>query len=221
MDALSYLHLQMGLEGIAPVGEHRIRQVKIVPGEALPFVLLAQLTNGKLVAYYDESLSSNLQAQLSPCVSSMDFPAIEPILNVLESHNIQSDAGYYKTYLFPPRAAKDPDVICLSKDDPKIQAFGFDGLAEQVYAIEQDGRIVSACVSVREDQYCGEAWVYTDPRYRRKGWAKKAVNAWAHSLTGVGKVPFYSHEAGNTSSASLAGALQLQPVFEEISITKR
>jgi len=220
MDALAYLLLQMGLEGKELVGGHTIKQIKVVPGEELPLILLAQLADQNLVAYYGESLSFDLQAQLSACVSSIEFPEIDPILDVLKSHNIQSDTGHYKTYLFPPRTATNPGVTCLPKHDPKIQAFGFDGFAEQVYAIERDGRILSACVSVREDKNCGEAWVYTDPQYRRKGLAKKVVSAWAYSLASMGKVPFYSHKIDNAASASLAGALQLQPVFEEISITQ-
>jgi predicted GNAT family acetyltransferase len=73
---------------------------------------------------------------------------------------------------------------------------------------------------VREDESCGEAWVYTDPAYRRKGLAKKVASGWAHSLLSMGKVPFYSHKIENAASSSLAEALQLQPVFEEISITQ-
>jgi len=220
MNPLAYLLLQMGLEGKGLVGEHTIRQVQVVPGEELPLVLLAQLADQKLVAYYSELLSSDLQTQLSICVSSIKFPEITPILDVLKSHHIQSDIGHYKTYLFLPQTAANPEVTCLSKDDPNLQTFGFDGFAEHVYAIERDSRILSACVSVREDKNCGEAWVYTDLEYRRQGLAKKVASAWAHSLMRIGKVPFYSHKIENDASASLAGALQLQPVFEEISITQ-
>src|SRR5688500_258274 len=219
MNSLSCLLLQMGLEGKGLVGGHTIKQVRVVPGEELPLVLLAQLADQKLVAYYSELLSSDLQTQLSICVSSIKFPEIDPILAVLKSHHIQSDAGHYKTYLFPPQTATNSEVICLSNPDPKVQAFGFDGFAEHVYTIERDGRVISACVSVREDQNCGDAWVYTDPEYRRQGLAKKVVSTWAHSLMSVGKVPFYSHKIENNASASLAEALQLQSVFEEISIT--
>lgn len=67
---------------------------------------------------------------------------------------------------------------------------------------------------------CSEAWAYTDSAYRREGLARKVLSAWAHSLLGMGKVPFYSHKIENTASASLAEALQLQRVFEEISITE-
>ena len=140
---------------------------------------------------------------------------------MLDSHHIQPDTGHYKTYLFPPGIAADPEVTCLSKHDPKIRASGFHGFAEQAYAIERDGKIVSACVSVREDKNCGEAWVYTASGYRGKGLAKKVVSAWAHGLMCVGKVPFYSHKIDNVPSTRLAEALQLQPIFEEISITKR
>ena len=220
MNPLTYLLLQMGLEGKGLVGEHTIRQVKVVPDEELPLVLLAQLADQKLVAYYSELLSSDLQAQISSRVSSIEFPAIDPVLDVLKSQNIRSDIGHYKTYLFPLQTGTNPKVTCLSKQDPRIQTFGFDGLAEQIYAIERDSRIVSACVSVREDKSCGEAWVYTDPAYRRQGLAKKVASAWAHSLMRIGKVPFYSHKIDNVASASLAGALQLQLVFEEISITQ-
>ena len=220
MDPLAYLFLQMGLEGKGFVGEHTIRQVQVVPGEELPLVLLAQLADQKLVAYYSELLSSDLQADVSVCISSIKFPEITPILDVLKSHHIQLDIGHYKTYLFPSQTGTYPEVTCLSKHDPKIQAFGFDGFAAHVHGIERDSRIVSACVSVREDKNCGEAWVYTDPAYRRQGLAKKVVNTWASSLISAGKVPFYSHKIENDASACLARALQLKPVFEEIAITQ-
>ena len=91
----------MGLEGKGLVGEHTIRQVQIVPDEELPLMLLAQLADRKLVAYYSELLSSDLRAQLGACISSIEFPEIDPILDILKLHKIQSDTGHYKTYLFP------------------------------------------------------------------------------------------------------------------------
>src|SRR5215211_203748 len=80
MNPLTYLRLQMGLEGKGLVGGHTIMQIQVVPDEELPLMLLAQLADQKLVAYYGESLSSDLQAQLSACLSSIEFPEIDPIL---------------------------------------------------------------------------------------------------------------------------------------------
>jgi predicted GNAT family acetyltransferase len=115
----------------------------------------------------------------------------------------------------------DPDVQCLSKQDARVKAFGFDGFAEQVYAVEQNGGLASACVSTRENHACGEAWVYSAPEYRRQGFAQRAVRAWARSLLEAGKVPFYSHSIKNEASASLARKLGLLPLFEEIAITQK
>ena len=106
---------------------------------------------------------------------------MHPLLDVLKKYGVQSDVGHYKTYVFPSIPGIDRDVHCLSKNDQKVKTFGFDGFAEQVYVIEREGRVVSACVSTRENEKCGEAWVFTAPEYRHQGF-QKVVNAWAGSL---------------------------------------
>ena len=220
MEPLAYLHLQMRLEGKALVRKHFIRQVEVVPAEEMLLLLVARLANEELVAYYDEAISPDFQTEAADILPEIEFPKVDSVLSVLQLHNIQFEAGHYKTYTFRWQPSKDVEVRCLSKRDPKIKAFGFDGFAENVYAMEQDNNIVSACVSIRENEQCGEAWVYTDPAYRNQGFAQKAVNAWAGSLMEAGKVPFYSHKIENTASANLARKLGLQTVFEEVAITQ-
>ena len=194
----------MRLEGKALVNEPLMRQIEVVPDEEMPFMLITQLEHKELIAYYDEALSSDLQKELSANFFDIEFPKVDSLLNVLRSRNIQFEVGHYKTYIFPMQPTKDRNVICSSKHDPKVKAFGFDGFAENAFAIERDDNIVSACVSTRENEKCGEAWVYTDPAYRNQGFAQKAVNAWAGSLMDMGKIPFYSHKLENTASANLA-----------------
>lgn len=218
MDSISYLHLQMKLEGKGTSHGCFLRQVEQVPGEDLPLMLIARLSNGELVAYYDEAISSELQTDLAG--TEIEFPKIERLLNVLKSHHIQFEMGHYKTYVFPSQPIREPEVLCLPKDDARVKAFGFDGLAEQVYAIERNGNLVSACVSTHENETCGEAWIYTMPEYRRQGLAQKAVRGWAASLLDAGKVPFYSHKIENVASANLARKLGLLPAYEEITITQ-
>jgi RimJ/RimL family protein N-acetyltransferase len=218
MDPLHYLHLQMRLEGKALVNEKLIRQVEVVPDEEMPWMLLAQLANKELITYYAEAISPDLQNELAENLFEIRFPNVDPLLNVLQSYQLEYEVGHYKTYVFPSQTPKDMNVICLSKHDPRVKAFGFDGFAENVYAMERDGKLVSACVSMRENDKCGEAWVYTDVQYRNQGFAQKVVDAWAASLIDAGKVPFYSHKISNKVSARLAGKLGLQPVFEEIAI---
>jgi RimJ/RimL family protein N-acetyltransferase len=220
MESLHYLHLQLRLEGKEVINEVFMREVEAIPGEELPLMLVAQLATGSLVAYYDGALAHDLHETLAASFIEIEFPKIEPLLNVLQSQRIPFDVRHYKTYVFPVKLAKDMEVECLSNDDSRVKTFGFDGFAKQVYSLEQDGKIVSACVSTRENDKCGEAWVFTGPPYRHQGFAERVVNAWAGSLMGAGKVPFYSHKIDNPASANLARKLGLQPVFEEVVIIR-
>lgn len=220
MDLSDYLHIQLRLEGKCPVGNGRLRQVESVPDEEMPLMLIAQIADDQILAYYDEALPSELHTEMSKRIQNVTFPTIESLLEFLRSKNISFEVGHYKTYIFPSRFAEllDGNVIRLHKEDLSVQAFGFDGFSEEVYAIECDGRIISACVSARENEFCGEAWVYTDPEFRKQGNAQKVVGAWAKSLISAGKVPFYSHKIQNIASANLANRLGFQPIFEEIVI---
>lgn len=182
-------------------------------------MLIAQLAGGALVAYYDEALERNIQEELVVSFVDIEFPNIDPLREVLKKQSLQYGTGHYKTYVFPSITVHDEDVLCLSKHDQKVKEFGFDGFAEKVYAVERGGKIISACVSARENGTCGEAWVYTAPEYRQQGFAQRVVNVWARSLMRADKVPFYSHKIENTASANLAGRLKLHPVFEEIAIS--
>jgi RimJ/RimL family protein N-acetyltransferase len=220
MEPLAYLHLQMRLEGKGIINDCLMRQVEQVPDEQLPLVLMAQFANKDRVAYYDETISPDLQKELSAALANVVFPQINRLLDVLKSHHIQAEVGDYKTYVFPSQPGMDADVLCLSKQDARVKTFEFGGFAKQVYAIEQNGVLVSACVSTRENETCGEAWVYTAPEYRKRGFAQKVVHTWAASLMGAGKVPFYSHDIKNDASANLAKKLGLLRVFEEIVIAQ-
>lgn len=221
MNPLDALRLQLRLEGKEIVRDNLLRQVEVVPDEEVPLILIAELADKKLVAYFDEALPIELSEELTKQVPDITFPNIGPLSTVLQERNIFFEVGHYKTYIFPEgyAAFNDEVVACYSKHDPKVQVFGFDGFAESVFAMERDGKIVSACVSTRENDFCGEAWVYTDESYRHRGFAQKVVSAWAASLLLTGKIPFYSHQIQNNASAALAQRLRLQPVFEEIVIS--
>ncbi|HEX5837639.1 MAG TPA: GNAT family N-acetyltransferase [Anaerolineales bacterium] len=222
MNPIDYLHLQLRLEGKSVIGSTLLRQVEEVPGEEMPLLLIAQLSEGKSVAYVDEALNPGLQEELDRRVRSVQFPQIGPLLEFLNTENISFEARHYKTYLFPAHAAvfADEEVVCRSRQDPKVQAFGFGGFADWVYGIERGGKVVSACVSSRENDSCAEAWVFTDPAYRHHGLAQKVVCTWAKGLISSGRVPFYSHKMENNASASLARRLGLPPVFEEIVVAR-
>jgi RimJ/RimL family protein N-acetyltransferase len=219
MNPLDYLRLQLRLEGKEIVYGNLLRQVEIVPDEDMPLMVIAQLADSNVVAYFDECFP--LWEVLRKKVSEISFPDVDPLFTLLQNRNSAFEVGHYKTYTFPEMfvAFMDETVNCFSRHDPKVKDFGFSGFAEQVYTMEQAGKIVSACVSTRENEFCGEAWVYSDPEYRHKGFAQKVIGAWATKLIWSGKVPFYSHRIENIASTNLAKHLGLQPVFEEIVIS--
>ena len=221
MNPLDYLHLQLRLEGQQVIDGNLLRQVEVVPGEELPLMILAQFAEEQVAAFYDESLTSEIHTKLNGQIGSMEEPKVDSILRFLQSWGYTLQVGHYKTYVFPADYDRltFEEVKQFSKRDPKIQAFGFDQFAEEVYAVEQDGKIISTCVSTRENDFCGEAWVFTDDPYRRQGFAQKVVGIWARNLISAGKIPFYSHKIENTASANLAKRLRLQLVFEEIVIS--
>lgn len=186
----------------------------------MPLMILVRLADGQVVFACEESLSPKLYMELKKRTPETVFPMIDPLLDFLISAEISFAVGHYKTYMVPGHIASrsNSDVKHLPSENPLVQAFGFGGSTGNVYAIERGGGIVSACMSVRENAFCGEAWVYTDPQYRRLGFARQAVSAWAQNMIVAGKVPFYSHKLTNIASANLANRLELQPVFEEIVI---
>lgn len=220
MEPIECLHLQMRLEGKEIFDECRIRRVEIVPDEEMPLILIAQLADGSLLAYYEAAMSQDLHKELAAGIRDIEFPTVDVLLDILRTYPIVFKIGHYKTYSFPSMPSSNMEVHCLSKNDPRVKEFGFDGFAEQVYGIERQDKLVSACVSIRENRTCGEAWVVTAPAYRHQGLAQNVVNAWARSLMSAGKVPFYSHRIDNLASANLARSLKLRPVFEEITVTQ-
>jgi hypothetical protein len=146
----------------------------------------------------------------------------ESTIEVFEKSGIHAKANQFKTYIFPDGFEPEniETVKCFSQDDPKIIAFGFSGLAAKVFAIENEGTILSACVSSRQNSTSAEAWVFTHSDHRRKGLAQQVVTAWATSMQKEGLRPFYSHNTENTNSALLAKRLNLIEVFEETVIEK-
>ena len=135
MNLLEYLHRQLRLEGKEIIAGDLLRQVEIVPDEEMPLMIIARLSNEDIVAYYDEALQPELYNELGKRIQDLAFPEISPLLEILGTQNISVDVGHYKTYVFPTHIVDTvDDVKCVSKHDLLIQAFGFGGFADSVYA---------------------------------------------------------------------------------------
>lgn len=219
MKPIDFLQLQMELEGIKLRDETFITRLDPDIAE-FPLMLFASTSDKQKLIYFDDTLSPDLANKLSS--SDLNSFNIESAIEIFATFGMNTKSGSFRTYTFPDNIviADDRKVKIFNQEDPKVIAYGFNGMANEIYAIEEDGRIISACVSARQNSRSAEAWVFTDPDHRRKGFAKQVVMAWAVSLQRNDITPFYSHEVGNTNSANLAKRLNLLQIFDETVIER-
>ena len=213
MIAVDLLLLQMELEAIKPVsGELIARACEDV--HDFPLVFSARTFDGQSLVWFDELIPAELRGRLSR-EELLAFET-ETAIDVLREADIYAEASQFSTYTFPENVGAA--MFCLaqrfSRDDPRIVAFGFGELADEVFAVECEGEILSACASARQNAKAAEAWVVTHLNHRGKGMARQVVTAWAASLLKQGLTPFYSHHIINENSARLASHLGRVPVFD-------
>lgn len=118
-------------------------------------------------------------------------------------------AEYSEARSLDPGSAQERAL--LDAFDAEVAGYGW-----TVYAVVRDGRVVSACVSSREDERAGEAWVQTLPDARGHGYARQATAAWAQALLDTGKVPFYSFSDDNVASAGVARSLGMRVYLRDV-----
>lgn len=211
----------MHLEGIGLDQDGRLISLHENVDE-FPYFIFAQGSDSKTVQYFSVDLPLEAQLAIKRQGTCLEFSNVQPITDILNCQNIQFQTGHFKTHRFPEdfQSPKLELAKSFAGNDPKVVSFRFNGMADTVYAVEQNGEIVSACVSVREDEYCAESWVVTAPEHRRKGFAEAAVSLWAVEMLRKGKVPFYSYASSNFPSRCLAEKLGAVPAFEIVVLEK-
>jgi predicted GNAT family acetyltransferase len=78
---------------------------------------------------------------------------------------------------------------------------------DPAWVVVEDGAAVAICRSARERSPGIEAGVVTAEEYRGRGYARRAVAAWAHELAERGHVPLYSTWWENVASRRIAERL--------------
>ena len=68
-------------------------------------------------------------------------------------------------------------------------------------------RVVAVCASVRITDHVHEAGVETWEKFRRRGFARDAVTAWANAVHATGALPIYSTSWDNVGSQGVARSL--------------
>jgi hypothetical protein len=83
----------------------------------------------------------------------------------------------------------------------------------------EGGKAVSLCGSVRLTAQAHEAGVETHADFRGRGYAARAVSAWASAVREIDRIPLYSTSWENKSSRALAKKLGLIQYGADLNIT--
>ncbi len=156
--------------------------------------------------YFRHDVGSEIQEQirnLSAEIIFHDKPTIKKILSQVFSN---VTINMFQTYNCAHNLKHNEfsDVVTIEKD------------GKSIFAILRNEKIVSSCLSVRENAHAAECYIFTEPEFRRCGYARKTVVAWVDHIQSLGKIPFYSHEHGNLASRVVANKLGLVPCFDVV-----
>jgi RimJ/RimL family protein N-acetyltransferase len=217
MNPLGYFHMQLNLEGIRRKGGILLESIPAESGDFL-LALFVKSADGQTDFLQSGELPAEFGRMLKRDAKEIPSPDIAFLADLFSGAGPAVRVEHFQTYAFPEYSCEPETTAarCLSKHDSRVVAFGFGGLADEVFAVEEGGKILSACVSVRQNAECAEAWVFTAESHRRRGLARRAVRAWADGVRARNLEPLYSHKMENAASAGLARSLGLTPVFEEI-----
>ncbi len=106
------------------------------------------------------------------------------------------------TYIFDssPSPISFPDVTVIKQNN------------NYTFVIIKDGLVVSKAFTWGENLRAAEVEVETLEDYRRKGFGKQTVSAWANWQVNNSRIAFFSHEYSNIASEILAKKLNLQKI---------
>jgi GNAT superfamily N-acetyltransferase len=168
--------------------------------------------------YFRHDLSSSIRGRIGALGPEVVFRNYEAVKALLAEDGPCTEMFVGRTYILsdPLDSRQFPDVVRLTEAHrPLIEAYhaGMDVTDRAVYAIIRDEMIASTCASARENEQAGEAYVYTVPEYRGRGYGRQVTAAWAYHLQEQGKIAFYSHAWDNRASRAVAQSLELQPCY--------
>lgn len=223
----TFLEAQLELEGLKIIDSNKIEKIQTShfdiekKNDSAPPKVMVVKFDDKIEVFYSKLLPLEIVVELEKIDKKAFFQETEKISEILQKGDQFNDFGHYVAYIFHQSFEMDSKntKVFTGSDDELIKEFdeSFFKKFPMVYATIKENKIVACCVSSRENDRAGEAWIFTLPEYRKQGFGLKAVQLWAKELQKKEKIPFYSHEISNIASQKLAEKLMLKKVFETIS----
>jgi RimJ/RimL family protein N-acetyltransferase len=126
-------------------------------------------------------------------------------------HRWAGPAYFFAREISPPGGPIPVTQANLDLLRPHLEDWCPDAVFRQpAVMVLDEGRAVSLCCSVRQSALAHEAGVETAPAFRGRGYATRAVAAWAGAVRRLGRLPLYSTSWQNAASRALAGRLGLE-----------
>jgi RimJ/RimL family protein N-acetyltransferase len=220
---LEYIQAQLRLECIELDPEGLLVRIPCSEPDELAAVYLYEHPGG-LRLYSRHDLPPRLRDQISVVPLDDSLLAVDvarpvgeirpekEIRAILARHLGGIQVEVFETYIFEQPPEQDPFGLVR-----KVSASPGE---HPHFVIEQDGRVVSTCCSVRENAEAAECYTLTDEGYRRRGYGVMVTQAWGRHVLLSGKIPFYSHHADNHASRALAARLSLSWKFRVMIFTQ-
>jgi len=219
VNARDLFRAQLALEGLRFDADGHIERWRDMPGESgLPPRVVAVDFGAEQVVYFGSSIDRDLEESILSLPTKALLTGAPEVLDILSAQQLVDGRDESWTYTVSHDMVLPvcPLVKKLAADDELRRGPDVgdrDVNRGDVFAVIVDGVAVSEALSVREDGTSAEVWVHTDPRHRRRGYARQAASAWLRSVAGRRLIPFYSHERDNVASRSLAEALRIRLVY--------
>lgn len=204
-EAKRLLRMHLALECIQIVDRKRLTRIECADPDDIPRFYVAQFPDLDAERFYREDVPNNIVNQLNKVLEMGAFMEQRTVKGLLKPHGPVDHIHFGKSYIFPET---------LPAPDAQIQVVTHEN--RPTHALTLDGRVIAFCQSSREDDASAEAWVFTEPAHRQRGYARRVTAAWAADVRSRGKTPFYSHVIENKASQALANSLGLLPYIMDI-----
>ena len=217
MNSFRLLQIQLEIECITFDHNGDLMRMPCPDPDDVPRVYAAQFAQG-IQILYRRDVSPQLRAAINALAPDTAFHSPQRLVEILQNDAPCKTGWTGTSYVFAQRVPPDafPDVTRMDRSTSELFRDVSDMAEQMVFTILQNGRIVSACESARENKAAGEAWVRTEPAFQRRGYAAQTTLAWAYDLQQKNKIPFYSHKQENIASEQLARRLGITPWLKNV-----
>lgn len=180
-------------------------------------------TNEGSICKFRHDLPDNVVMQLKEVAAAEPMPVNSQKIPkgdgqfkaILQRHAPIERVWVGPAYRFPEYITPPTNVVQLSCENVGLLKGDFTEMVSELnsslpyLAIVENAQVVSVCRSVRLSSLAHEAGVDTRVGYRRRGYARSVVAAWALAVLDLNLIPLYSTSWDNVASRGVARRLGL------------